>query len=238
MAGEFDGKVVVITGAGGGVGSVVAREYGAAGAKLALWELHPEKLQPLVEEIGAARALAGGVNLTDADAVHAALAQTVEHYGQIDVLLHIAGGFAMPGAVHEGHIDVWHKMMALNATATYITCGAVAGHMVERGIHGSIVMVAAKSAAQGGKHSAIYAASKSAVLRIMESMADELKPHHIRVNAISPSTIDTPANRDAMGDERAPRWVQPQEIAQTMMFLTSARGSAMTGANVLVNKWV
>jgi len=236
MAGELDGKVVVITGAGGGVGQVVTEQVSKTGAKLALWDRSPEPMEEI--DCGDAPVIRVEVDLTDEVAVAKAVAQTVDAYGRIDALMHIAGGFAMPGPVHEGHIDVWHKMMMLNATAVYLTCSAVAAHMVENDVQGSISLIAAKSAAQGGKNSAAYAASKSAALRVMESMAAELKEHRIRVNALAPSIIDTPANRDAMGADNAEKWVKPSEIADTLIFLASDKGSAITGANIGVFKWV
>jgi NAD(P)-dependent dehydrogenase (short-subunit alcohol dehydrogenase family) len=236
MADELNDKVVVITGAGGSVGSVVSPMVGAAGAKLALWDLHPKPMEAV--DCGPAKVLRVPVNLTDTDAVKAAIEQTVDHYGRIDALMHIAGGFAMPGPVHEGHLDVWHKMIALNATAVYITCGQVAAHMVENKIQGSISLIAAKGGLAGGKNSAAYSASKAAALRVMESLAADLKAHRIRVNALSPSIVDTPPNREAMGADNAEKWVKPEEIASTLIFLASDKSSAITGANVEIYKWV
>lgn len=236
MSQTFQDQVVVITGGAGGVGSVVTRHFAGLGAKIALWELHADRAQSLLDDLDGTDGLAVEVDLTQADSVDAALAKTVEHFGPVHTLLHIAGGFAMPGPVHAGHLDTWHKLIALNATALYITCGKVAAHMLENGTHGTITAVAARGGLKGGKHSAAYAASKAAALRIIESMSEELKHEGIRVNAISPSIIDTPANRDAMGDANAEKWVTPQEIANTMAFLASDAASAITGANVEIYK--
>lgn len=237
--GDFDGKVVVITGAAGGLGSTVTRRFAAESAALALWEFSVERAETLVGQLDeSVNAFAAMVDATKPESVDAAITRTLNTYGQIDVLLHIAGGFAMPGPVHEGHIDTWHKMIALNATATYITCGKVAAAMIEKGVQGSIAAILARPAAHGGgANGAAYAASKAAALRVIESMAKELAPHHIRVNGLSPSIIDTPGNRSAMGDANVDKWVTPDEIAETLMFLTSQRGSAITGANIDVFKW-
>ena len=177
-------------------------------------------------------------DLTTPDGVDKALQTTVDELGAIDSLLHIAGGFAMPGPVHEGHFETWQKMMTLNATAVYLTCGKVAKHMVDSGTAGSISLIAAKGGKQGGKNSAAYSASKSAALRVMESMAAELKEHRIRVNAISPSIVDTEPNRQAMGADKADQWVKPSEIADTLLYLASDKASAVTGANVEIYAWV
>jgi NAD(P)-dependent dehydrogenase (short-subunit alcohol dehydrogenase family) len=236
MAGELDDKVVVITGAGGGVGQIVTQQVSHTGAKLALWD---RSVKPMDEiDCGEAPVERIQVDLTEPASVASAVEATVATYGRIDALMHIAGGFAMPGPVHEGHLDVWHQQIALNATAVYLTCGAVAAHMVENEIQGSISLIAAKGGAAGGRHNAAYAASKSAALRVMESMAAELKEHRIRVNALSPSTVDTPGNRSAMGDKNAEKWVKPEEIANTLIFLASEKASAITGTNIGVFKWV
>ncbi|MEM6281951.1 MAG: SDR family NAD(P)-dependent oxidoreductase [Chloroflexota bacterium] len=230
---DFNNKVFVITGAAGGVGSAVTPQVAATGAKLALWDHAQERLDKLAAGLpDGTDYLTIALDLTREDAVDDAVAKTVAHFGQIDHLLHIAGGFAMPGPVHEGYLDKFQFMMNLNATATYITCGKVAKSMLDNGVKGSITAVAAKGAIRGGKNSAVYSASKAAALRILESMADELKSEGIRVNAISPSTIDTPGNRAAMGDANAHKWVTPKEMADTMLFLASDEASGITGANV------
>ena len=229
---DFNGKVFVITGAAGGVGSGVTQEVAKTGAKLALWDHAEEKLKRLQSELpDGVECLIVPLDLTNEEEVDSAVTKTVEKFGQIDHLLHIAGGFTMPGPVHEGHLDKWHFMMGLNATATYITCGKVAKSMLDKGVKGSITAVAAKGGKQGGKNSAIYSASKAAAMRILESMAAELKGE-IRVNAILPSTIDTPANRKAMGEENAHKWVTPKEMADTLLFLASDEASGITGANI------
>ncbi len=239
MTSEFEGKVFVITGAAGGVGSTVTQHVAQQGARLALWDHNEDKLNTLKSKLDASvEPVLAPVDLTDPGAVDVAIDKTVTAFGQIDHLLHIAGGFAMPGPVHEGHFDVWQRMMALNATALYITCWKVAEHMVADGIRGTLTVVAAKPAQQGGANSAAYSASKAAALRVMESMAAELKGHRIRVNAISPSIVDTPGNRAAMGDANADKWVTPMEIAEAMLYLSSSKAAAVTGANLEIYKWV
>jgi NAD(P)-dependent dehydrogenase (short-subunit alcohol dehydrogenase family) len=189
-------------------------------------------------DCGDAEVIRVQANLTDEASTESAVAQVVEHYGQIDALMHIAGGFAMPGPVHEGHFDVWQKQMALNANAVYLTCGKVAAAMVDKGTHGSLTLIAARGGLKGGKTSAAYSASKSAALRVMESMAAELRDYRVRVNALSPSTIDTPANREDMGSEKADLWVDPVELADALIFLASDKASAITGTNIGIYKWV
>ena len=232
-------QVIVITGAAGSVGSVVTQSVAKTGATLALWDYDEGGLAALQQQLpDDATALSVVADLTTPEGVDKALKQTTDELGKINALMHIAGGFAMPGPVHEGHFETWQKLMTLNATAVYLTCGKVAKHMLDSGTAGSISLIAAKGGKAGGKNSAAYAASKSAALRVMESMAAELKEHRIRVNALSPSIIDTEPNREAMGADKADQWVKPEEIAETLIFLASDKASAITGANVEIYAWV
>ena len=231
---ELNRQVIVITGAAGAVGRVVAQRFVQAGATVALWDQKLDSLQSLHQQLDP-HPLTVAVDLTDPDAVDAGIVHVLDAYQRIDGLVHIAGGFAMPGAAHEGHLNVWHHMLALNATALYITAGKIAQQMLKTQSKGSITAIVAKAAQRGMKHAAAYSASKAAALRVVESMAEDLKPHGIRVNAVSPSIIDTPANRQSMGEANVHKWVTPDEIAETLLFLASDRASAMTGANLELN---
>jgi len=124
--------------------------------------------------------------------------------------------------------------MALNARSVYVTCGAAARHMVERGTAGSIVVVLARAALKGAKNQAAYTASKAAAQRVVESMAAELLDYGIRVNAVMPSTIDTPANRASMPNADFSRWVPPAQIADVIFFLASAAAAPISGDSIAV----
>lgn len=231
MAGIFEGKVVMVTGAAGAVADGVVKTFAAEGAKLVLVDLTEEKIKAKVEEWGdllndyiIVTGDLGKVEDTDA-AVQAA----EQAFGKIDVLTHIAGGFAMGDPVHEADISVFEKMIYLNARITWVVLGRVAKHMVDKGVKGAIIGVTARPAGGGAKNMAAYAASKSAAQRIIESMALELLEKDIRVNGVSPSVVDTPANRDSMGDENAHKWVTPEQIGETMRFLASDAASAISG---------
>lgn len=222
-------RVVMVTGAGGNVGSAVARRFAADGAKLVLVGRKAEELQALVDELGG---MPGVADVTDPASVDALVKQVESSYGQIDVLAHTVGGFAAGQTVHESGIDVFDKMMALNAKSVYVTCGRVAQHMVEKQIKGSISVILAKNAYKSGAKNAAYSASKAAAQRIMESMAAELGSLGIGVNGIVPSTIDTPQNRSAMPNADTSKWIQPEEIADLIAFLASEAGQSITGASI------
>lgn len=236
MAGVFENKVVMITGAGGGIAAGVLEKAAREGATLALVDHAEERAKQNVEALGD---LVGeyaifAADLGDVEAVDAMVNAIVERFGRIDVLLHTAGGFAAGTPVHETDISVFEKQIFLNARLLFITLGRVARYMVENEIQGSLVAILAKFAERGKGGMAAYAASKAAAQRIVESMADELREHNIRVNGVMPSTADTEPNRKAMPNADYSKWVTPAQIADAMVFLASDAASAISGDSLEV----
>lgn len=229
MTGEFAGKVIVVTGAAGNVGQAVARAFAAAGGSVALVGRSAAELAPLAAELGG---LSIPADVTDPASVDELVAQLEAQRGRIDVLAHTVGGYAAGQAVHEAGLDVWERMMNLNARSVWVTCGRVARHMVERQTRGRILAILSKNAYRGSAKAAAYAASKAAAQRILESMAAELSEHGITVNGIVPSMIDTPPNRASMPNADYSRWVRPEQIAEAMLYLASERASAINGISL------
>lgn len=237
MVNAFKNKVVMVTGAAGNVGRAVCTYFASEGARLAMVDSSLDTLQTAADALGLgktrAQLLAG--DLGKPKDVQSIVGKIERKFKQIDVLVHTVGGFAMGDPVHKGDIATYEKMMYLNAQTTYVTLGQVARHMIEHEIGGSIITILAKSGQKGGKNMAAYIAGKAAAERIMQSMAEELKEHNIRVNGIMPSTIDTPANRRDMPNADFSKWVTPQQLAQVIAFLASDQASAITGDSILVN---
>ena len=231
MAHEMTGKVVIVTGAGGNLGSAVARRFAAAGAALVLVERDAALLAELAAELGG---LAAAADVTDPASVDALVARVEAERGRIDGLVHTVGGFAAGQPVHAGDLEVWDRMMNLNARSVYITAGRVARHLVERQAAGRIVAILARNAFKGTARAAAYSASKAAAQRVIESMAAELGGLGIGVNGIAPSTVDTPANRASMPNADFSKWVQPAEIAEAALFLASDAASAINGVTLEV----
>lgn len=234
----MNGKTVMITGATGNVGMGVVQAFAAAGANIALLDLNADKIARVINsDLGGDTARFKGfpVNLGEPEAVQIAVNDVVTHFGQIDALVHTVGGYAAGDPVHAGNLAVFDKMISLNARMVYLVCGTVAKHMVDAGVRGSISVVLARSGQKGSKNHAAYSASKAAATRIMESMAAELKEHGIRVNGVSPSTVDTPPNRESMPNANFDNWVKPEQIGDLMVFL--ATNNAMTGTDIEINAW-
>lgn len=228
MAGEFDGQVVIVTGAAGNLGSAVSRQFAAQGARLILLDRGGERLATLAAELGGDPLSA---DLADAAAVDALVQQIEARYGQINVLAHTVGGFEAGTPVHESDYEVMERMLNLNVRPIYVTAGRVARHMVEKNVAGKIVVVLARSGLKGFGGGAAYTASKAAAQRVIESMSAELRDKGIHVNAVMPSTIDTPANRESMPKADFSKWVTPDDVANAILFLASDRARAFYGTS-------
>jgi NAD(P)-dependent dehydrogenase (short-subunit alcohol dehydrogenase family) len=227
---ELMSRIVLITGATGNLGRAVAAVFAQQQASLAL--LGHARAGDAPDPAGA-DVLRVAADLRDAAQVQAAADAVVQRFGRIDVLCNLAGGFRMGEAVHETSDQTWDFLMDLNARAIVHTARAVVPHMLAAG-QGCIVNVGAAGAARGGAGMGAYAAAKSAVARLTESMAAELRPRGIRVNCVLPTVIDTPENRAAMPKADPSRWVAPADLAGVIAFLASDAARAVHGASLPV----
>lgn len=218
----MSGKVIVITGALGALGTVVADEALARGARVAAIDHAPTQIPPPPNRIEF-----GGVDLTDAVSAKKAIDAAAAHFGRIDALVNIAGGFAFE-TVADGDPKTWQRMYALNVTTALNASRAAIPHLVASNA-ARIVNIGAMGALQAGAGMGAYAASKAGVHRLTEALAAEHKGK-ITVNAVLPSTIDTAANRASMPKADFTKWVSPKELADVILFLTSDAASAVTGA--------
>jgi NAD(P)-dependent dehydrogenase (short-subunit alcohol dehydrogenase family) len=218
----MDGKVVVVTGASGALGKVVAEVALARGARVAGVDHAPVQIAATENRIDI-----GGVDLTDATQAKKAIEAVASHFGGINALINIAGGFAFE-AIAEGDPKTWQRMYALNVlTALNASRSAIPYLAASR--TGRIVNVGAMGALQAAAGMGAYAASKAGVHRLTEALAAEWKGS-ITVNAVLPSTIDTAANRASMPKADFEKWVTPEELANVILFLASDAASAVTGA--------
>ena len=213
----------MLTGAAGNLGRAVAAAFAAAGANLALLDLKLGSLQD------SERQLALETDLLDAQSVQTAVGKTVQRFGGIDVLCNIAGGFRMGPAVHETTDKDWNFLFDVNARTMLNMARAVVPVMLKAG-GGKIVNIGAFAAQKGAAQMGAYIASKSAVIRLTETMAAELREKNINVNCVLPTIIDTPENRAAMPKADPKRWVAPAELAQVIVFLASDAARAIHGA--------
>ncbi|KAA2284328.1 SDR family oxidoreductase [Arenimonas fontis] len=224
---SLTGKKIAVTGAFGALGTAVVQALVAQGAKVAALD-HAEAPRKPAELAGAS--LHGGVDLGDGGAARAALARIAGDFGGLDGLVNIAGGFAWE-KVQGGALETWDAMYRMNLRTAVSACMAALPHLQEGG---RIVNIGANAATRGELGKGAYAASKAGVAKLTESLAEELKERGITVNALLPSIIDTPANRRDMPDADFSRWVKPEQLAATIVFLLSDEASAITGALIPV----
>jgi NAD(P)-dependent dehydrogenase (short-subunit alcohol dehydrogenase family) len=218
----MDGKVIVVTGASGALGKVVAEAALARGARVGGVDYASSQIPATANRIEL-----GEVDLSDAAQAKKAIDAVASHFGRLDALINIAGGFAFE-AVAEGDPKTWQRMYALNVLTALNASRAALPHLADSS-SARIVNVGAMGALQAGAGMGAYAASKAGVHRLTEALAAEWKGK-ITVNAVLPSIIDTPANRASMPKADFGKWVTPQELADVILFLASDAASAITGA--------
>ncbi|PAU86114.1 3-oxoacyl-ACP reductase [Pseudomonas sp. WN033] len=225
-------SLVVITGAAGALGRGVAQAFINAGHRVVLVDRDAAALRAVYSGEKAGQYLVA-VDLTSREATQKALGDCFAQHGVPAVLCNIAGGFAMGDAVHEAGEEVWQQMLEMNVNTVLNTSYAVVPGMLASG-GGKVINVAAAGAVSGKPAMAPYCVSKSAVARITESMALELRDKGINVNAVAPSIIDTPSNRAGMPDADPALWVSPEQLANVILFLASEQASAVHGAVIPV----
>lgn len=229
---DFQGKNCLITGAAGNLGRAVAAAFASAGAALTLLDHDDGKLQSAYGRTDQQMLLVRA-DLLDSVSVAKAVKSSLDRFGRIEVLCNIAGGFRMGQPVHETSEETWGAMLDLNAKSVINMARAVVPGMLAEA-RGKIVNVAAIAGLGGKENMGAYSASKSAVIRLTESMAAELRDKGINVNCILPSIIDTPQNRAAMPKADPRRWVAPEALAEVVLFLASERARAIHGAAIPV----
>jgi NAD(P)-dependent dehydrogenase (short-subunit alcohol dehydrogenase family) len=223
-------ETVIVTGASGNLGAAVVRRLLVDGARILAVDRHADGPAPEERQAEARHLVMSVGDLSqkaDADAVVAAAVAT---FGGVTALVNTVGGFRT-GRVTENALDQWDEMMTLNARVAMVTSAAVLPALVSAG-RGSVVHIAAAPALKAGAGLAAYAASKAAVMRLVEAIAAEHRQDRISANCILPGTIDTPQNRAAMPDARRDTWVAPDSIAALIAFLVSPEGAVVTGAAI------
>jgi NAD(P)-dependent dehydrogenase (short-subunit alcohol dehydrogenase family) len=216
-------RTVMLTGAAGNLGHAVAEAFAKAGDALVLLDLKKGDIQASDRRVFIA------TNLLEPQSVQAAVDKALARFQRIDVLCNIAGGFRMGSPVHETSDKDWNFLLDINARTLLNTSRAVVPAMLKAG-GGKIVNVGAFAAQKGASEMGAYIASKSAVIRLTETMAAELREKNINVNCVLPTIIDTPENRSAMPKSDPKRWVAPQALADVIVFLASDAARAVHGA--------
>jgi NAD(P)-dependent dehydrogenase (short-subunit alcohol dehydrogenase family) len=223
----------IVTGGTGALGSAVVAAALADGARVVVpWIVEAERERLTSQQ--AAAVDSGALVLTEADVAEDAGAQAVvAAAGEPFVLVNGVGGFGGGTPVHDTGLDLWDRMYRMNVRTAVAMVRAAAPGMIARG-RGVVVNVAAAAAADAPPGIAAYAASKAGIVVLTRALQAELGEHGVRVNAVAPTTIDTPANREAMPDADASAWTPPDRIAGVIRWLASDAGATVRGGLIPV----
>jgi NAD(P)-dependent dehydrogenase (short-subunit alcohol dehydrogenase family) len=218
---RLDGKIVVITGAMGALGQTVTSVFSTSGATLVAADRQVPKELP-----GGMLGLTADVS-NEAD-VQRLMETVIQKAGRIDCLINLVGGFSM-GRVTETDRSLWDRMLTTNLTSAFLLSRAVVPHMLKQK-DGRVIHIAARAALDPFPGAAAYLVAKSGLLSLIRILALELAGSGVSVNAVLPTTIDTPANRQSMPTADFGKWVRREAIAELLVFLASDGAAAVNGA--------
>jgi NAD(P)-dependent dehydrogenase (short-subunit alcohol dehydrogenase family) len=232
---EFEGRVAIVTGGSGALGSAVTLDLLGGGARVAVPYTADEHWVALQNRAGAARERLRGakVDLKKAVGVEHFVAAVLEQWGRVDFLLCMAGGFAA-GKIHETSEESWDRMFDLNLRTVFLALRAAVPAMIKQNF-GRIVTISSGAILNGGGAGiGAYAVSKGAVRQLTEIVADDLKGYAIHAHCILPGTMDTDANRRAMPGADCSQWVKTEDVARIIHFLLSDDSRAVRSVIVPV----
>lgn len=224
--------VVLVTGASGALGQSLCTELVASGQRVVAIVRGGESPPPALEQPGISCVVA---NITDAAEFSAALSQIVEQWGRVHGAVLCAGGWEGGKTVNETAAEVWQRVFASNLDSARVCIAALLSHMKTAG-GGSVVAIGSRTVERPweGANAAAYTASKAALVSLVKTAAQEMLGTGVRLNAVMPSTIDTPANRAVMPQANFARWVTLNELNNVITFLLSPKSSAVSGAAIPV----
>jgi NAD(P)-dependent dehydrogenase (short-subunit alcohol dehydrogenase family) len=226
-------RTALVTGGTGGLGTAVTSAFLEAGWRVVVpWVVEQELARmPKHPRLKLVRA-----DLFDEkSAVECASAAGSNKDAPLCAVVNLVGGFASGGRVHETSIDEFENQLLLNLRATYLTCHVTLPYLMKAG-GGSIVCMSSRAAKQPFSGAAGYVTAKAAVLALVDALNVEYADAGVRANAVLPGVIDTPANRAAMPDSDRKDWVDPADIARTILFLAGNEGSTISGGHIPVDR--
>lgn len=251
---NYENKVVIITGACGGIGEVVTEKFADAGATLALCDLRRDELSRTAKKCQQAGATvySDAINVADEASVCSFCETVAQTFGTIDCLINTVGIVDCPGDVEELSLSMWNRTISVNLTSAFLMAKYSVPHIKKQG--GAILNIASVSGLANQEEAMVYSVTKAGILSLTRSEAIDLAKYGIRANAISPGSVETPLLEAAV-DQAAQlfnrtkeeqwqvwrsqyptqRFTSPQEIAELALFLCSERATNITGANFVID---
>jgi 2-dehydro-3-deoxy-D-gluconate 5-dehydrogenase len=239
---SLEGRVALITGGNGGLGRAIALGLRGAGAQVAVTGRQPEKNEAISQELGDPTTVFA-LDVRDEAAVERTMAQVVERFGRLDVLINNAG-LVRGGPLLALSRENWSAVLETHVTGTFLCCKYAAGHMIAQGQGGKILNIGSIYSLFGAPEHADYGTAKTAILGLTRALAVELAPHHIQVNALLPGWFETDLTRGLPGTPRgqqirrktpAGRWGTPEDLVGAAIFLASTASDFVTGVQVPVD---
>lgn len=231
----MNGRVAIVTGGAGALGLAVSKRFLDAGAVVCIPYVVPaeaERLRAATPPDQAARLLAEPVDVTDEAGLGGFVERVLARHGRLDALVNLVGGFA-GGDLASTSLAEWRRLIDLNLTSVVVACRAVLPAMT-RARYGRIVNIASRAVLSPGGGFIGYTVGKAGVITLTQALAQEVRAHGIAVNAVAPSTMDTPGNRQAMPDADRSTWVTTDAVAAAIAFLASEEAGGVSGAVVPV----
>jgi NAD(P)-dependent dehydrogenase (short-subunit alcohol dehydrogenase family) len=229
---KLENRVAIITGGTGALGRAVVSEFLREGARVISTYIIDQELRGLLSTLKDQNLSLLKADVTREKQVAQVVKRTLKRFGRIDILVNIVGGFAY-ARIEDTDEKTWDRMMNMNLKSVFLCSKAVLPQMIKQN-YGKIINISSRPALKGSAGVGAYSASKAGVLNLTETIADEVRDYEINVNAILPSTIDTPANRRDMPEADFSKWVKPEEIARVMVFLASDDSRPVSGAGIPV----
>ncbi|MDB3954725.1 SDR family oxidoreductase [Alphaproteobacteria bacterium] len=233
---DFNNKVVIITGAGSGIGKETAQRMIDNGAKVALWDYNQNTLEEIQAKLGS-NAIAVNVDVSDEQSVKKAADKVREKLGSASILVNCAGVAGINATIENTEPDEWRRVININLTGTFLCCREIISDMVKNK-YGRIVNIASVAGKEGNPNAAHYSASKSGVITFTRSLGKELAETGILVNCITPAVIETEMLSQVSDEHKAymvskipmGRMGQPSEVASLICWLSSKECSYSTAA--------
>ena len=228
---DFSNKVVLITGGTGALGKTLTQRFISSGATTIVTYLKDENIETNKGQ-NTNNAQFIKADVTREEQVVRLISAIVERFGHIDILVNSVGGYLGGKSVTDLEEHEWDLMMNLNLKSAFLISKHVIPVMKSSGPGGKIVHISSKTGLKSEGHDSAYAASKSGLIRLVESISQETKELGINVNCILPSVIDTEANRRAMPKADFSKWVKTDDITNVVFFLCSQEAKVITGAAI------
>ena len=229
MTHDFSNKVVLITGGTGALGRAVVEAFTSSNAASIATYITDKEAENVKTRIGTLELIKA--DITQEDQVRKLVSQVVQKHGRIDVLVNVVGGYIGGKKVSELEESEWDEMMNLNLKSAFL----ISKHVLPIMVHaknGKIVHISSRTGLKSSVHDSAYAASKSGLIRLVESISEEVKEYGINVNCILPSIIDTDANRKAMPNSSFSKWVKTGDLTNLVLYLCTEEANVINGAAI------